>query len=189
MKIYLAGPDVFYPDAKYIGKRKQQLCANHGAIGLFPLDNEIDLRQDDAAYTIFLANKSMMDEADCCIANLTPFRGPSADVGTVLEMGYMIGQGKPVFGYSNHPWPYMHRVHNKEYDVNGAFDEDGNFVEDFGLQDNIMIDCFLRQQGFTFIVPDWVVKPSGNPMDYTLNTFIRCLKSAVDNMNFRKRMP
>ena len=30
-----------------------------------------------------------MKEADAIIANLTPFRGPSADTGTVYELGYM----------------------------------------------------------------------------------------------------
>jgi nucleoside 2-deoxyribosyltransferase len=38
MKIYLAGPDVFLPDAVDIGRRKVELCARHGLIGLYPLD-------------------------------------------------------------------------------------------------------------------------------------------------------
>ena len=36
----------------------------------------------------------MMDAADAIIANLTPFRGPGADAGTVYELGYMAGRGK-----------------------------------------------------------------------------------------------
>lgn len=190
MKIYLAGPDVFYPDALYIGKRKQQLCENQGAIGLFPLDNAVDLREPDAAYTIFLSNKALMDDADCCIANLTPFRGPSADVGTVLEMGYMIGQGKPVFGYSNDNRHYIKRVlyggyggkRSSSHDDNRWIDRQEALIEDFGLHDNIMIDCSIRHQGFSMIVPDV-------NHDMSLYTFERCLKSCVDNMNFRKRMP
>jgi nucleoside 2-deoxyribosyltransferase len=43
MKIYLAGPDVFLPDAVDIGRRKAELCTRHGLIGLYPLDNAIDL--------------------------------------------------------------------------------------------------------------------------------------------------
>ena len=31
MKIYLAGPDVFLPDAVEIGRRKVDICAAHGA--------------------------------------------------------------------------------------------------------------------------------------------------------------
>ena len=43
MKIYLAGPDVFLPDAVEIGRRKAAICARHGLSGLYPLDNAIDL--------------------------------------------------------------------------------------------------------------------------------------------------
>ena len=39
MKIYLAGPDVFLPDAIEIGRRKADICARHGLTGLYPLDN------------------------------------------------------------------------------------------------------------------------------------------------------
>ena len=42
MKIYLAGPDVFLPDAVEIGRRKVELCTRHGLTGLYPLDNAID---------------------------------------------------------------------------------------------------------------------------------------------------
>ena len=52
----------------------------------------------------------MMDAADAIIANLTPFRGPGADSGTVYELGYMAGRGKPCFGYSNDPSLYADRV-------------------------------------------------------------------------------
>ena len=47
-----------------------------------------------------------MDAADAIIANLTPFRGPSADAGTVYELGYMAGRGKLCLAYSNDPSPY-----------------------------------------------------------------------------------
>ena len=43
MKIYLAGPDVFLPDAVEIGRRKAAICARHGLTGLYPLDNAIDI--------------------------------------------------------------------------------------------------------------------------------------------------
>ena len=43
MKIYLAGPDVFLPDAVEIGRRKARSVRAHGLTGLYPLDNAIDL--------------------------------------------------------------------------------------------------------------------------------------------------
>ena len=86
MKIYLAGPDVFLPDAIEIGKRKAEICALHRLTGLYPLDNAIDLSAGDASLRIFKGNEAMMDAADAIIANLTPFRGPGADAGTVYEL-------------------------------------------------------------------------------------------------------
>jgi len=47
-------------------------------------------------------------------ANLTPFRGPSADVGTVYELGYMLGKGgKLCLGYSNTPRGYIDKVRDR----------------------------------------------------------------------------
>ena len=94
MKIYLAGPDVFLPDAVEIGRRKVDICARHGLTGLYPLDNAFDAAAGDASLRIFRGNEAMMIEACAVIANLTPFRGPGADSGTVYELGYMAGRGK-----------------------------------------------------------------------------------------------
>ena len=110
MKIYLAGPDVFLPDALDIGRRKREICARHGVTGLYPLDNVIDLYAADASLRIFKGNEAMMDAADAIIANLTPFRGPGADAGTVYELGYMAGRGKLCLGYSNDPAAYAERA-------------------------------------------------------------------------------
>jgi nucleoside 2-deoxyribosyltransferase len=89
VKVYLAGPEVFLPDAIAIGRAKQQICARHGVTGLYPLDNAVDLSARDASLRIFKGLEEMMDAADAIIANLTPFRGPGADPGTVYELGYM----------------------------------------------------------------------------------------------------
>src|SRR6185369_9765784 len=110
MKIYLAGPDVFLPDAVEIGRRKAEICARHGLIGLYPLDNELAPAAGTVSLTIFKGNEAMMDAADAIIANLTPFRGPGADAGTVYELGYMAGRGKLLFAYSNDPTIYAERV-------------------------------------------------------------------------------
>src|SRR3978361_516193 len=110
MNIYLAGPDVFLPDAVEIGKRKAEICAAHGLTGLYPLDNAVDLAVRDASLEIFNGNEAMMEAADAIIANLTPFRGPGADAGTVYELGYMAGRGKLCLGYSTDPSRYAARL-------------------------------------------------------------------------------
>lgn len=151
MKIYLAGPDVFLPDAVEIGRRKAEICARHGLIGLYPFDNAIDLSADDASLQIFKGNEAMMDAADAIIANLTPFRGAGADPGTVYELGYMAGRGKLCLGYSNDPASYADKVARLE-DVTRApdgrlLDRQGLVVEDFGLPDNLMMMHALDLHG------------------------------------------
>ena len=157
MKIYLAGPDVFLPDAIEMGRRKRALCEGHGFDGLFPLDNAVDLAARDASMQIFRANRAMMDEADAIIANLTPFRGPSADAGTVYELGYMAGCGKLCLGYSNDPAPYHARVaryHRLRVSEGALFDSAGLVVENFGLTDNLMIVHGLDLHGGPVVVPN-----------------------------------
>jgi nucleoside 2-deoxyribosyltransferase len=157
MKIYLAGPDVFLPDAIEVGRRKQELCERYGSVGLFPLDNAVDLTAATASMGIFRGNRAMMDEANAIIANLTPFRGPSADVGTVYELGYMAGRGKQCLGYSNDRLAYGDRVAQtcRISTKNGVlFDDAGLVVENFGLIDNLMIVHGLDLHGCRLVVPD-----------------------------------
>src|SRR5262249_43646615 len=153
--VYLAGPDVFLPDAIEIGRHKRELCERHGCVGLFPLDNVVDLAAPDASAQIFRANRAMMDAADAIIANLTPFRGPSADPGTVYALGYMAGRGKLCFGYSNDPAHYHERV-ARTYRLGQTegvtFDDAGLVVENFGLSDNLMIVHGLDLHGYPLVV-------------------------------------
>jgi len=179
MKIYLAGPDVFLPDAVEIGRRKADICAAHGVIGLYPLDNVIDLSATDASLTIFRGNQAMMDAADAIIANLTPFRSPSADAGTVYELGYMAARGKLCLAYSNDPAPYRERV-ARLYDVKPSpdgtlIDPEGLTVEDFGWPDNLMMIHALDLHGSPLVTPREM------PADiwHDLASFEACVRLAV----------
>jgi nucleoside 2-deoxyribosyltransferase len=42
-RIYLAGPEVFLPDALAVGAHKVAVCAEFGLQGVFPLDAGLDL--------------------------------------------------------------------------------------------------------------------------------------------------
>src|SRR5580704_4853149 len=178
MKVYLAGPDVFLPDAIEIGRRKVDLCTQHGLIGLYPLDNTVDPAAKDASLTIFRGNETMMIAADAIIANLTPFRGPGADAGTVYELGYMAGCGKLCLGYSNVASSYADRV-RKSTDVisqNGRLiDGDGLTVEDFGLADNLMMIHALDLHGGALVTPPQM------PDDiwHDLTAFETCVRAAA----------
>jgi nucleoside 2-deoxyribosyltransferase len=156
MNIYLAGPDVFLPDAVEMGRRKVEICARHGLIGLFPLDNVIDRDATDASLQIFRANEAMMDECDIIIANLTPFRGPGADAGTVYELGYMAARGKFCLAYCNDPAAYADRVRRftQVTSRDGRLvDADGLTVEDFGHRDNLMMIHALDLYGAPLVLP------------------------------------
>jgi nucleoside 2-deoxyribosyltransferase len=180
-KIYLAGPDVFLPDAIDIGRRKAELCRRHGLTGLYPLDNAIDLAAKDASLRIFRGNETMMIEADAIIANLTPFRGPGADAGTVYELGYMAGRGRLCLGYSNDPSSYADRV--REFTgvtTQGGYliDAQGLTVEDFGLSDNLMMIHALDQYGCA------LVTPRQKPADiwHDLTAFETCVRLAAERL-------
>ncbi|MCW8914582.1 MAG: nucleoside 2-deoxyribosyltransferase [Magnetovibrio sp.] len=157
MKVYLAGPDVFFPDAKAHGERLKATCVQYGLEGVFPLDANLDLiglSKSDAANAIYKANVALIDGCDALIANMTPFRGVNMDTGTAFEMGYAKAQGKVVVGYSENPALYLDRVKSgfsTQVDEAGELrDGDGLVVEDFGLTDNLMMVCGAEFVGATF---------------------------------------
>jgi nucleoside 2-deoxyribosyltransferase len=177
--VYLAGPDVFFPNAREVLAAKKTLCARYGFLGLPPLDVEIVAEGKPTAVNIFARNLALMRRADLIIANLTPFRGVSADPGTVFELGWFDGAGKPVYGYSN-------VAANLETRVAAAFApvadgpagrkiaNDGMAIEGFGLGDNLMIDEALRPWG-GLIRP---IDGTSRPID-DLTLFELCLKQAA----------
>ncbi len=181
MNIYLAGPDVFLPDAVEIGRRKAELCARYGLSGLYPLDNAVDRSARDASLVIFKGNEAMMEASDAIIANLTPFRGPSADAGTVYELGYMAGRGKLCLGYSNDPASYATRVSHL-YEVttlsDGSLaDGHGLTVEEFGLPDNLMMMHALDLHGCPLVTP----KAAPADIWHDLTCFEACVRLAADH--------
>ncbi len=153
LSVYLAGPDVFLADAVPVGERKKQLCAAYGFDGLFPLDMAITAPADGALDTlIYRGCVAQLRRADLVIAHLTPFRGPSADTGTVFELGMAVGLGKPVFGYTNDMADLADRVRRGAAAMLDAAsgvwrDAMGMEIENFGNADNLMIDKALSENG------------------------------------------
>ena len=111
--IYLAGPDVFRPDAEAHGETLKALCAEFGFVGLYPLDHALpaDIREPAAqAAWIYRANVGLIERADCVLANLEPFRGSEPDSGTAFEVGYALALGKPVYAYLSDAGAYAERL-------------------------------------------------------------------------------
>ena len=54
-RIYLAGPDVFLPDAEKVGDRKKALCERYGFTGVFPTDTDLYPQAFDTSEQFALA--------------------------------------------------------------------------------------------------------------------------------------
>jgi nucleoside 2-deoxyribosyltransferase len=184
LKIYLAGPDVFLPNAIAIGRRKKELCAQFGFEGLFPFDNEVKpgAGGERIDTLIYRANEDMIRHADLGICNLTPFRGPSADVGTVFELGLLVGLGKRVFGYTNVSDDFLDRLKRSaaaNFDPASDVwrDASGMTIENFGNADNLMIDNALTDHGGHPMVRHQA--PAGSLFE-DLTGFEMCLRLAAE---------
>ncbi len=55
------------------------------------------------------ANEALILSTDAVIANLTPFRGTSADVGTVYEVGMAKELRKVIVGYTHDERKFLQR--------------------------------------------------------------------------------
>lgn len=172
-RIYLAGPEVFFPTGEHrtIVAEKKRILRDHGFEGVDPLDTDLVFAghetKQDRGFRIYRANHELMGSCDALIANLTPFRGISADPGTIFEVGYMIGQGKPAIGFTMDSRSYRERAGSADRD------ELGHTIEDFELSDNLMIECGLTESGGGLFVAD---KP-GDHSHFSSDVFMSCVKA------------
>jgi nucleoside 2-deoxyribosyltransferase len=169
---YLAGPDVFYPDARERGEAKKALLASVGITGLYPLDNDIAaslIKADPkaAAMAIGRGNEAMMRRCAApqtigfILANMEPWHGPSMDVGTAFEIGYMSALAEAsngtvkIIGYSPDRRLFADRVQEMHFRKAGCavlkdgalIGPDGMVIEDFGLADNLMLIQAIEKTG------------------------------------------
>jgi nucleoside 2-deoxyribosyltransferase len=145
-RVYLAGFDVFRPDAVAHGRRLAALCAEAGFDGLYPLDNAAPdrLSGSDLARWIYQANIDLIRSADIVMANVDDFRGPGEpDSGTAFEIGFAVALGKEVWGYTTDTGTLADRVPATP-SPHGQLCQRGFLVEDFGLSKNLMIACSAR---------------------------------------------
>ncbi len=131
-RVYLAGPDVFYPDAAERAARLKEMCHKRGLEGVFPLDSQVKLlepiEQEENGFIIYRANVKLIKSCWAILANMSPFRGPSMDVGTAFEIGYGRALDLHIVGYTDSKTDYNTRVK-----------EDGLLTENFGMVDNLMV--------------------------------------------------
>jgi nucleoside 2-deoxyribosyltransferase len=163
-RVYLAGPDVFLPDPRTRGARMKAICAAHGLVGVFPLDpGPVPAGPLMPEWQrIALANEAHIRGCDALIANLTPFRGPSADPGTVFELGFMRALGRPVFGWSASALSLKERS-----------PPDFMQTEDFGQPENLMVAGAIAASGGVFLA-ETLAEPWAD-----LRLFERCVACAA----------
>ncbi|MDX2493514.1 MAG: nucleoside 2-deoxyribosyltransferase, partial [Desulfuromusa sp.] len=133
-KIYLAGPDVFEPNAVEMGDKLKQLAEEYGFIGLFPLDNAIPVKRTphETARAIRDANIKLIESADIVMANLNPFRGVEPDSGTVFEVGYAAALKKDIYCYAADCREMIERVRDKQQlSADATLCQEGKTIEDF----------------------------------------------------------
>jgi nucleoside 2-deoxyribosyltransferase len=180
-RVYLAGPEVFLANAKEVSENKKALCSRYGFEGVFPLDAEVDGRGKsprELGLCISGVNEELIRSCEILVANITPFRGPSADVGTVYEMGFAHGLGKKVYAYSNVAALFTERTvkalgGNVARGVDGRLrDRWGMFIEEVELTDNLMVDGCIHGSGNVLVVED---APQGELFTY-LGGFERLLQ-------------
>ena len=137
LRVYLAGPDIFRPDAVDWAVAARELLAAHELQALIPIDGD-----QVSANGIYHANLEMIRSADVVLANLNAFRGIEPDSGTCFEVGFAAALGKTVIGYLADG-----RTHKDKVGHDGSampLAADGLRVEDFNLPLNLMLAISCR---------------------------------------------
>ena len=150
LSLYLAGPELFFPDGLERAERMRRLCRAYGFVPISPLDagdGPIDgspVAGRSTAEIIFANNLAMIEMADVVVANLGHFRGPDPDPGPAFELGYGYARGKRCLVYSNDGTTAMERVERfygaVSFRPDGTpVDHEGLSIENFGAPFNLML--------------------------------------------------
>ena len=148
MKVYVAGWDVYLPNAAELAEKKRDILQSHGFLSLHPLEiwrAAQGLAPGVAEKKIFSATIALLESADAVISDITPHRGVSADPSTAFVMGFLAAAKKPIFAYSNVTLTYLERVaelagpvstdaHGRFVDGQGMVIRDDDLIEDFRLE-------------------------------------------------------
>ncbi|NEI68840.1 nucleoside 2-deoxyribosyltransferase [Rhizobium lusitanum] len=186
MRAYLAGPEVFLPNAREILDRKIALTRSYGFTPVSPGDlsvPETETRRQ-RGLAISAINEKLMSSADLIIANLTPFRGVAADVGTAFELGFMCARGCPAFAFSNCTENHFERVRGLYGgEVHLGPDgrhrgPDGLALENFDMADNLMLDGGIAARGGVIVTR----KVSADQLFTDLTAFEECLGLAAEKL-------
>jgi nucleoside 2-deoxyribosyltransferase len=151
--IYLAGPEVFLPDASQYFEEARELCKSYGYVGVSPFDGEpIHSNGIEKAREIFQNNCRLIQECSIVIANCNAFRGALVDDGTAFEIGYAHALGKKIFGFMEKsgmlPDLVSQKIKTLPHKSGYLIDEAGYLLnEDFGNGINLMMEIAIFSSG------------------------------------------
>lgn len=154
-KIYLAGPEVFLPDANELFRQRIEYAASKGFQAKSPFDagpHPAELNGIELARTIYSANCKLIEQSDIVVANCNTFRGALVDDGTAWEIGYACAHSKVIFGFIDRKIPLPEIV---EKSIETVADESGYrkdlqgylVNEDFGNSINLMLEYSIEKSG------------------------------------------
>lgn len=179
IRIYLAGPDVFFPCDLESGQKKIEFCKELEAEGIYPsFLLPPDLFSDkfskiEQRKIINQQCKHGIINSELVVANLTPFRGFEMDSGTAFEIGFANALNKKIYAYSNISETYLERMihENGTYqDSFGAWrDKDHNVIENFDLTENCMISASCEK----------ILQPSVLEKDNVLSDSLYMFKKTI----------
>lgn len=179
LKLYLAGPEIFLPTARETLDAKAAMTRAYGFEPICPGDVTIEPAPTRHGFGLKISgvDEDMMNRADGVIANLTPFRGIAADVGTAFELGYMCAQGKLVAAYTN--MTANHFARTRDFyagDIREGADgrkrgPDGLSLEDFDMIENLMLHGGIERRGGHIAVHD----AAADALYTDLTAFEECL--------------
>jgi nucleoside 2-deoxyribosyltransferase len=98
----------------------------------------------------------LMCQSDGMLADMTPLRGgPSLDVNTAFEMGFMAARGRPIFAFSTDRRNFTQRTRDYYARLGTPLpetphgevlrDPDGNSIEQFDMPDNLMLGSVVER--------------------------------------------
>jgi len=119
---------------------------------------------------IYERDVAMMEKSDNHHCQPHAVRRRIADAGTLIEVGWFLGKGKPIFGYSNTPENFESRMRRQL----GARHADLG-IEGFHLPDNLMIVGAVQSGGYPVFVP---TDGKARGLD-ALDVFETCVEAAA----------
>jgi len=110
--LYIAGPEVFYPDGtqRLLAMRRKAEALGFGVA--LPNDNTLKLDHEDPrknADSIFDNCAGSINNSTAIVADLETFRGAEPDGGTVYEIGMAYARGLRCYAYSRDMRPAAHK--------------------------------------------------------------------------------